>query len=148
MKLLIAGSRHVTTAMLTLTRNLVQEAIDAGHEIHVGDNPHGIDACVQNTIGRLNAADALHVYYITLTPRYAIAGANLVFVENTMRMNGAAMFRWRDARMIESVDRAAFIWNGSSPGTKAGYDYAKRVVPNGCFMMYSEHGSMTEWIDS
>jgi hypothetical protein len=55
-----------------------------------------------------------HGTYVKVTrDLYRSAGGNL--------LDGYTV---RDRWMVDSCQRAIFVWNGDSPGTKIGYDYA------------------------
>ncbi len=125
--LLIAGSRYSTRAALQYARRAVQRAHQLGWTILVGDNPRGIDRAVVQECRRLKAkvivagvaniprnGGCWHGSYIKVTrDLYRSAGGNLLNAYTT-----------RDRWMVDNCQRALFIWNGDSPGTKAGFDYA------------------------
>lgn len=124
---LIAGSRHASGEMLVYARRAVQRAHQLGWTIIVGDNSHGIDVAVVHECRRLKVSVIVvgvanfprnggcrHGSYIkVLRDLYRSAGGNL--------LNGYTV---RDRWMVDNCQHALFIWNGDSPGTKAGYEYA------------------------
>ena len=123
---LIAGSRDTTRDMLDYARRAVQRAHAQGYVVLVGDNPKGVDMAVVQECRRLKAKVIVagianfprnygckHGSYIKVTrDLYRSAGGDL--------LNG---YTARDRWMVDN-QRCLFIWNGNSPGTKAGYDYA------------------------
>ncbi|MBE2271030.1 MAG: hypothetical protein IAE80_22525 [Anaerolinea sp.] len=125
--LLMAGSRYSTRAALTYARRAVQRAHQLGWIILVGDNPKGIDMAVVQECRRLKTKVIVagvanfprnggywHGSYLKVTrDLYRSAGGNL--------LNG---YTARDRWLVDNCQRALFIWNGNSPGTKAAYDYA------------------------
>jgi len=129
---LIAGSRYAVSTsqrveMLDYARRVVQRAHAKGYTILVGDNPNGVDMAVVQECRRLKAkvivagianiprnGGCWHGTYVKVTrDLYRSAGGDL--------LNG---YTARDRWMVDSCQRAIFVWNGDSPGTKAGYDYA------------------------
>lgn len=125
--ILIAGSRDATPEMLDYARRAVQRAHRRGWTILVGDNPNGVDLAVVRECRRLKAR--VIVAGIANFPRnYGCKhGQYVKVVRDTylgaggLMLNGYAV---RDRWMVDMSQHALFIWDGSSPGTKAGYDYA------------------------
>lgn len=125
--LMIAGSRYATREMLDYTRRAVQRAHQLGWTILVGDNPKGVDMAVVQECRRLKAKVIVtgianfprnygckHGSYIKVTrDLYRVSGGNLL-----------GGYTARDRWMVDNCQRALFIWNGDSPGTKQGYEYA------------------------
>jgi hypothetical protein len=125
--ILIAGSRHATRAMLAYARRAVLRAHQLGWTILVGDNPRGIDLAVVQACRRLKVPASSspaspasrdfgcrHGRYVMVTrDLYRSAGGDLL-----------GGYTARDRWMVDNCQRALFVWNGDSPGTKAGYDYA------------------------
>ncbi|MEP7294451.1 MAG: hypothetical protein ABI835_21860 [Chloroflexota bacterium] len=124
---LIAGSRDASSEMIAYTKRVVQRAHQLGWTIVVGDNPQGVDMAVVRECRRLKAnvivagvanfprnGGCKHGEYVKVErDLYRSAGGGL--------LSGYAV---RDRWMVDSCQRAMFIWNGDSAGTKAGYDYA------------------------
>jgi len=123
---LIAGSRTATPEMLDYARRAVRRASERGYTVMVGDNPHGVDMAVVRECRRLRVS-------------VIVAGANnfprnggckhgnyvKVHLDTYRASNGHLLHRYtvRDRWMIDNSQIGLFIWNGDSPGTKAGYDY-------------------------
>jgi len=125
--LLIAGSRSATRDMLDYARRAVQRAHDLGWTIIVGDNPQGVDMAVVQACRRLKAR--VIVAGITNFPRnYGCKHGSYVKVTRDLyRGAGGDLltgYTARDRWMVDNCQRSLFIWNGESPGTKAGYEYA------------------------
>ena len=125
--LLIAGSRSATRDMLDYARRAVQRAHDLGWTIIVGDNPKGVDMAVVQACRRLKAR--VIVAGITNFPRnYGCKHGSYVKVTRDLyRGAGGDLltgYTARDRWMVDNCQRSLFIWNGESPGTKAGYEYA------------------------
>ena len=124
---LIAGSRYASREMLDYARRAVQRAHAKGYTILVGDNPKGVDMAVVQECRRLRAPVIVagiapfprnygckHGHYVRVTPDlYPISGGE--------RLSSYVV---RDRWMVDQAQTCLFIWNGESPGTKAGYDYA------------------------
>ena len=125
--LMIAGSRYATREMLDYARRAVQRAHRLGWTILVGDNPKGVDMAVVQECRRLKAKVIVagianfprnygckHGSYIKVTrDLYRIAGGDL--------LDG---YTARDRWMVDNAQCCLLVWNGESPGTKVGYDYA------------------------
>jgi hypothetical protein len=125
--ILITGSRHATRAMLAYARRAVLRAHQLGWTILVGDNPGGIDLAVVQECRRLRAP--VIVAGIASFPRnYGCRhGRYLMVTRDLYRSAGGDLLGGttvRDRWMVDNCQRALFVWNGDSPGTKAGYDYA------------------------
>jgi hypothetical protein len=126
---LIAGSRDASPAMLAFTRRAVRKAHHKGYTIVVGDNPRGVDRAVMQECNCLKAkvlvvgiancprnGGCYHGRYLKIDPMtYSGMGGQ--------RLNAYTV---RDRYMVDQAQIAVFIWNGDSPGTKAGYDYVRR----------------------
>lgn len=125
--ILIAGSRDASHAMLDYARHAVRRAHQLGWTIVVGDNPLGVDMTVVRECRHLQAkvivagvanfprnGGCKHGEYVKVErDLYRCAGGGL--------LSGYAV---RDRWMVDNCQRAIFIWNGDSPGTLAGYQYA------------------------
>lgn len=125
--ILIAGSRYATHAALDYARRVARRAHQLGHTIIVGDNPKGVDMAVVHECRRLQAK--VVVVGVTNGPRNGgCSHGSYVKVErSTYRAASGRLFdryHERDRWMVDNAQRAIFIWNGDSRGTKAGYDYA------------------------
>ena len=129
---MIAGSRYAVSAsqrveMLDYARRVVQRAHEKGYIVLIGDNPQGVDMAVVQECRRLKTkvivagianiprnGGCWHGTYIKVTrDLYRVAGGDLL-----------GGYTARDRWMVDSCQRAIFVWNGDSPGTKIGYDYA------------------------
>ena len=124
---LIAGSRDTTPEMRDYARRAVRRAHAKGYTVIVGDNPKGVDMAVVTECRRLKAR--VIVAGIADFPRnfgcghgtYIKVGYETYFSSSYhMSSPYAARDRW----MVDQCQTALFIWNGVSPGTKVGYDYA------------------------
>ena len=124
--LLIAGSRYATRPMLDYARRVVRRAHRKGYTILVGDNPKGVDMAVINECRRLKAK--VIVAGAGNRPRnggcwhgsYVKVAADMYSGTGGSRLN-----RWtvRDRWLVDNAQMGVFIWDGDSPGTKAGFDY-------------------------
>lgn len=124
--LMVAGSRYATREALDYARRVVRRAHQLGYIIVVGDNPKGIDMAVVQECRRLKAK--VVVVGVTNRPRNGgcLHGSYLKVERDTYRAAGGGLldrFTVRDRAMVDMCQRGMFIWNGESPGTKAGYDY-------------------------
>lgn len=124
---MIAGSRYATRQMLYYARRTVRRAHQLGWTILVGDNPKGVDMVVVQECRRLKAR--VIVAGIANFPRnYGCKHGSYVKVEcDLYRGSGGGLlggYTARDRWMVDMCQRAVFIWNGDSPGTLAGYEYA------------------------
>lgn len=124
---MLAGSRYSTHAALDYARRVVQRAHTLGWTVLVGDNPRGVDMTVVQECRRLKAK--VVVVGIAPYPRnggckhgsYIRAEQDVYRATHNERLD---RYHARDRRMVDMCQRAVFIWNGDSSGTKAGYDYA------------------------
>jgi predicted Rossmann-fold nucleotide-binding protein len=126
-RVMIAGSRYISREALDYARRVVRRAHQLGYTIVVGDNPKGVDMAVVQECRRLKAK--IIVVGLTNRPRNGGCGhgSYLKFERGTYRAMSGQMFdryHERDRYMVDIADRAMFIWNGESRGTKAGYEYA------------------------
>jgi ribonuclease HI len=116
--LLIAGSRRANANMLEYVRRAVAIAQERGWLIVVGDHPAGVDAEVSRACNQ-HGMTAI-VCGIDDAPRYGgVQQGIYVKVE-------AESYTQRDQYMVDLCRRALFVWNGSSRGTAAGYQYARQ----------------------
>ncbi len=124
---MIAGSRHATREMFDYARRAVQRAHQLGWTILVGDNPKGVDMAVVQECRRLRAK--VIVAGIANFPRnYGCKHGRYIKVTRDLypgtggeQLDGYTV---RDRWMVDNAQRCLFIWNGDSPGTKRGHDYA------------------------
>ena len=124
---LIAGSRSASRPMLNYARRLVQRAKQCGYSVLVGDNPRGVDNAAVQECRRLRVP--VVVCGIANYPRNGGCkhGEYIKVARDTYRAaNGHLLdgYTVRDRYMVDLCQRAVFVWDGASPGTKAGYDYA------------------------
>ena len=124
---LIAGSRSATREMLDYARRAVQRAHQLSWTVLVGDSPKGIDLAVVQACRRWKTMVIVagtgdfprnygckHGMYIKITrDLYRSAGGQLI-----------SGYTIRDRWMVDNAQQCLFIWNGDSPGTKRGYNYA------------------------
>jgi hypothetical protein len=128
-RVMIAGSRYATRAALDYARRAVQRAHQLDWIVLVGDNPKGVDMAVVNECRRLKAK--VIVVGLTEHPRNSGCphGQYICFERGMYRTAGGGMFdryHERDRYMVDQCNRAVFVWNGDSRGTKLGHDYALR----------------------
>jgi hypothetical protein len=132
-RLLIAGSRHASSEMLHTAYQAVARAKANGWMVLVGDNPQGIDAAV------VNACDTLQVnvmvFGVAARPRKGSKQSDTYWRVDTQFQSDdddeyvpASAYIERDRYMIDLCDRAFFIHNGYSRGTKVAYDYAISIA--------------------
>ena len=125
--LMIAGSRAATAQMLDYARRAVCRAHERGYTVIVGDNPKGVDMAVVHECRRLKSP--VIVAGVSNFPRNGGCkhGHYVKVHRDTYRAaKGYMLNRYtvRDHWMVDQANIALFIWNGESPGTKSGYDYA------------------------
>jgi len=125
--ILIAGSRYASGEMLDYARRAVCRAQQRGYVLVVGDNPKGVDMAVVQECRRLKMP--VVVVGVTNTPRNGGCwqGRYLKVERDLYRAAGGQLldkYTVRDRYMVDLCGLSLFIWNGDSPGTKAGYQYA------------------------
>lgn len=130
--LMIAGSRDAASdeqriQMLDYTRRAVNRAHEKGFTILVGDNPKGVDMAVVRECRRLQIP--VIVAGVGNFPRNGGCkhGSYVKVHRDTYRASGGYLlnrYTVRDRWMVDQAQIGLFVWNGDSPGTKAGYDYA------------------------
>src|SRR5712692_6595732 len=130
-RLLIAGSRHASQEMLQTARQAVARAKANGWMVLVGDNPKGIDAAVIDACDEMGVN--VMVFGVAAHPRKSSQHPGSYWrVDTKFEPDGDYMpgkaYTERDRYMIDLCDRAFFIHDGVSHGTKAGYDYAVSVT--------------------
>ena len=113
MKLLITGSRYISSAGIAYARAAVQRAKDLGWTIVVGD-AGGVDQAVMNECHRLGVKHEVWGAYGKYRRTTPSARRNVI----------AGDYLERDRAMVERADKCLAIWNGSSSGTKYTYDQA------------------------
>lgn len=124
--LMIAGSRAATPPMLAYARRAVQRAQQRGYTILVGDNPQGVDLAVVRACRLLRVpvivagispfprnGGCKHGSYVKVPPDLYPAAQGRPLNRYTVRD------RW----LADNAQLGLFLWNGRSPGTRAGYDY-------------------------
>lgn len=124
--LMIAGSREATTQMIDYARRAVRRAHDRGFTIVVGDNPKGVDMAVVRECRRLKTP--VIVAGASNFPRNGGCkhGRYVKVHRDTYRASGGHLlnrYMVRDRWMADTAQIGLFVWNGDSPGTKAGFDY-------------------------
>ena len=123
---LIAGSREATREMLDYARRAVRRAHERGYTVLAGDNPKGVDMAVVRECRRLKTP--VIVAGPNSFPRnggckhgsYVRIDRDTYPAASGYRLN---RYTVRDRWMADTARIGLFIWNGDSPGTKAGYDY-------------------------
>lgn len=125
-QLVIAGSRDATSQMLDYARRAVRRAHELGYTIVVGDNPKGVDMAVVRECRRLQIS--VIVAGVGNFPRNGGCkhGTYVKVHRDTYRAAGGYLLNRhtvRDRWMVDNASLGLFIWNGDSPGTRAGYDY-------------------------
>lgn len=123
---MIAGSRDATPPMLNYARKVVRRAHAKGYTVLVGDNPQGVDMAVVRECRRLKTP--VIVAGVGNFPRNGGCrhGQYVKVHADTYRgSRGYLLNRYtvRDRWLVDNAQVGVFIWNGDSPGTKAGYDY-------------------------
>ena len=124
--IMIAGSRYATREALDYARRVVRRAHQLGHTIVVGDNPKGVDMAVVQECRRLKAP--VIVAGAGNFPRNGGCqhGSYVKVHIDTYRAAGGYLlnrYTVRDRWMVDNAQIGLFVWNGDSPGTKAGHDY-------------------------
>ncbi len=124
--LMIAGSRDATPQMLDYARCAVRRAHERGYTVIVGDNPKGVDMAVVRECRRLQVP--VIVAGVGNFPRNGGCkhGQYVKVHRDTYRgANGYLLNRYtvRDRWLVDTAQIGLFVWNGDSPGTRAGYDY-------------------------
>jgi len=126
-RLLIAGSRKATDAMLHKARQAVERAKANGWCVLVGD-ADGIDTAV---IAACNEQQVNYICFgIDAKPRStAFSSVKDGGTGRYMRVASQHPYDYamRDRHMAELADRGLFLWNGESKGTKAAYDYMQTL---------------------
>lgn len=128
-KILICGSRYPTGSMVDAAHWWTVHISYRHHAILVGDAV-GIDAVVVKHAEIWNANYT--AYGVWDKPRnnaknycnlYNIVRERLATIP---RPTPSQLYTERDRWMVEQVDRVVCIWNGSSKGTLAVFEYAKQ----------------------
>jgi len=126
--LMIAGSRAATSQMLDYARRAVRRAHERGYTVIVGDNPKGVDMAVVRECRRLKTpvivagpgnfprnGGCKHGQYVKVhRDTYRAASGHLL-----------NRYTVRDRWLADTAQIGLFVWDGSSPGTKAGFDYMR-----------------------
>lgn len=124
--LMIAGSRDATPQMLDYARRAVRRAHERGYTMIVGDNPKGVDMAVVRECRRLKTP--VIVAGVGNFPRNGGCkhGSYVKVHRDTYRAAGGHLlnrYTVRDRWLVDNAHLGVFIWNGDSPGTRAGYEY-------------------------
>lgn len=119
----VAGSRYFKEkrdfAMAAeFTNRTVDQAMEKGMEIYVGDNPYGVDRLA---VDRVNKAGYEHVVVVGLDGEPRNGGAE----RGTYVQVESEVYADRDRWMADHADRGVFVWNRESPGTYAAYSHMK-----------------------
>lgn len=126
MKVLICGSRDLKPTLLPVVERVVSQLCHS-YIIVCGDAV-GVDLEVARMAWKYNAC--LLMYGLQPKPRN---GAKFNLRSRYFWMNELDSYESRDRYMVQTVGKNGFvlcIWNGSSPGTKAVYDYAQELEIN------------------
>jgi hypothetical protein len=126
-RLLVVGSRHATPDMLNKAGTVVERARANGWAILVGD-ADGVDTAVIAACNRVGVNYA--VFGISTRPRSQAfrdieAGGTGRYIRHIPHKSGD--YSARDRFMVDVADRVLCLWNGTSKGTKAAYEYAKSL---------------------
>jgi len=113
MLLLITGSRAIHQAGSKYACAAVKRALEAGHEIIVGD-ASGVDEIVMNECHKLGVQCTVVGAYNKLRRKTPTC--------DTQTVSGS--YTERDRYMVKQCDACLAIWNGHSRGTKHTYDCA------------------------
>ena len=124
--LMIAGSRYATREMLDYTCRAVRRAHRLGWMILVGDNPKGVDMAVVRECRRSQVP--VIVAGVGNFPRNGGCkhGSYIKVNRDTYRAAGGHLlnrYTVRDRWLVDNAQIGIFVWNGDSPGTKAGHEY-------------------------
>ncbi|MBK9121538.1 MAG: hypothetical protein IPM16_00255 [Chloroflexi bacterium] len=124
---LIAGSRDASPDMLAYARKAVQRAHRLGWTVLVGDSPKGVDLAVVRECRRLKAP--VIVAGTAPFPRnHGCKHGQYIKVARELYRGAGGLplggYTVRDRWLVDMSQHALFIWNGHSPGTLAGYEYA------------------------
>lgn len=96
--------------------------------VHVGDEPTGVDALVIKYAIKMHFP--LTVYYTNNKLRTKIIipldEDTPLFFNNTIHPNQKQAFAIRDKKVVDAADKLYAIWDGSSPGTRLTFQYAKK----------------------
>ena len=117
--LLISGSRDANYKMLEYVDFSLKEAIKYGWSIMVGDNPKGVDLRV---LAYCNSVGYKDICVVSVASEGARSIKELNKISAPSRST-AQQYAKRDRFMADMADRGLFIWNGTSPGTLAVYEY-------------------------
>ena len=124
--LMIAGSRKASRAMLDYARRAVQRAHERGYTVLVGDNPQGVDMAVVRECRRLKTP--VVVAGVGNRPRNGGCSHGRYVKVHSDTYGGADGYRLnrytvRDRWLADNAQIGLFVWDGSSPGTRRGYEY-------------------------
>lgn len=122
--ILISGSRywnrHSQGVVSKYIFKRVHSALEREQHLIVGDNPHGVDAIVVDSI--LNYGASGTVYGVTPEPRYKYARLlRYEVVGNPVWNAKYADYRRRDKHMVSLANSVIAIWNQESKGTLGVY---------------------------
>ena len=129
-KVLISGSRYATREMLNVVCAVLHRIRYYADELIVGD-AHGIDAEAVRLAEQLNVPYT--AFGIWNKARNGASSYVNVWCEVERRAGkivggqhkrAKVLYTHRDRFMVEQADIVVCIWNGTSTGTKAVYDYA------------------------
>lgn len=123
-KLLIAGSRSSNLPMEQYAHFCVDHARTHGWHIIVGDCPKGVDKHVVDRANEIGYSN-ITVMGIAKNPRNG-------GVKEGQYVKTGRSYTDRDQAMVDAIDhgRCMYIWDGKSPGTKKGADYARSLDKN------------------
>ncbi|MEP7287893.1 MAG: hypothetical protein ABI947_19250 [Chloroflexota bacterium] len=140
-RLLIAGSRQATEAMLHAAYKAVVRARANGWAIHVGD-AQGVDAAV------VAACNELGVNYVCFglgsAPRNSQVSGSVTGRYWRVAPDKAKDYAARDRVMVDCSDRGLFIWNGQSKGTLAGHTYMQQLGKPVDLLTFGEQAQVKE----
>ena len=116
-KVLITGSRQATPAMLAKVEAVVRWVKRQGYVLLVGDAT-GVDAHVRLCAEALSVPTTVFGAYGRLRDRYHSQEQVVVVPEG---------YAVRDRLMAQACDLCVAVWNGRSRGTRATFEYARRL---------------------
>lgn len=150
MRLVFIGSREWKPDMLKLKRDFIKDVLSAYQDkcklLIIGDNPNGVDYRVSR-MATHEFNYNLMIMHIDYTPRLTVptdllntdyqprVQYNQLLQASGRPYRGGSRSEWfeifkkRDRAILGMLsgadDKAFFIWNGKSKGTKLAYDYAR-----------------------
>lgn len=119
------GSMKASEVMIDYAVRAVDKALKQGHFIMIGDNPKGVDYAVYTYLAK-QKVDRMAYSVCTAVgeqPRSVSRYTNNDFTSKRRFED----YQNRDFNMVDFADITMCIWDGSSKGTKAAFDYAVSI---------------------